>query len=52
MIKLKKYPIPKAANSLNQDNQQFSKISEILQSVQIMTGDTKSNTFSPGIYIA
>ena len=51
IVKLEKYPISRAENSLNLVGQRFYKISEVLQSAHILGRDTKSNTFYLNNYI-
>ena len=51
MVELEKYPISRAENSLNLGSQQFYKISEVLQSIHVISKDTEGNTFYFNNYI-
>lgn len=51
MVKLKKYPILRAENPLNQGSQEFFKIFEVLQSAYIVPKDTEGNIFYLNNYI-
>ena len=51
MIKLEKYLISRAENPLNLGDQQFYKISEVLQSAYVVPRDTKGNNFYLNNYI-
>ena len=51
IVKLEKYSISRAKNSLNLSSQRFYKISKVLQSAHVMPRDTKGNTFYLNNYI-
>ena len=51
IVKLEKYPISRAENSLNLGSQRFYKISEVLQNINIIPRDTEGNTFYLNNYI-
>lgn len=51
IVKLEKYLISRPENSLNLDDQQFYKISQVLQNAYIVTRDIEDNTFYLNNYI-
>ena len=51
IVKLEKYPISRAENSLNLGGLQFYKISKVLQSAYVIPRDTEVNTFYLNNYI-
>ena len=51
IVKLEKYPISKAKNSLNLGGQKFYKISKVLQNAYVVSRDTEGNTFYLNNYI-
>ena len=51
MVKLEKYQISRVENLLNLNDQQFYKISKVLQNAHIIPRDTKDNTFYLNNYI-
>ncbi len=51
MVKLEKYPISKAKNTLNLGGQQFYKICEVINSAHVVLRDTRNNIFYLNNYI-
>lgn len=51
IVKLEKYPVSRAKNSLNFGGQQFYKISKVLQSAHVMPKATENKIFYLNNYI-